>query len=105
MCPFIKKACMEHACVMYTHITMADPQTGVNQDKFSCSLALLPMMVVEGARQTRGVQSAVESMRNEVINRQDTLNNLITQASRRPTQIRDVDPTAQISDAQEKNGR
>lgn len=62
---------------MWTHITMTNPQSGVNEDKWTCALAMTPIMVLEGARQTRGVQVAVESMRNEVTERQDRFNNLV----------------------------
>lgn len=90
--------------MLYTHVTMQDPQSGASKDQWACSLALLPVMLIENARQSRGVQASVESMRNEVCERQDTLNRLIVQASRRPAQVRDVDEPARISDDQEKNG-
>jgi hypothetical protein len=103
VCPFIKKPCMEHDCMLYTHITMTDPQSGGSRDQWACSLALMPVMVLENARVTRGVQASVDSMRNEVVERQDRFNNMISGASRKP--LRDVDSSQQISDAQEKKGR
>lgn len=71
ICPFIKKECMEHKCMLYTHITMKDPQSGMDKDEWTCSLVLIPIMMLENARQTRGVQSATESMRNEIVKRMD----------------------------------
>jgi hypothetical protein len=92
-CPFIKKACMEHECMLFTHVQMTDPQTGKDRDEWACSLALIPVMVVEGARVTRGVQAAVESTRNEIIQRQDTLNRLVVATSQaQMQQIIDAGP-------------
>ncbi len=64
----------------------------------------LPVLLVENARHTRGAQAAVESMRNEVVERQDALNGLISQASRRSAQIKDV-PQSDPLITGEKNGR
>lgn len=66
--------------MMYTHVQMTDPQTGQSRDEWACSLALIPIMVIEGARCTRGVQAAVESTRNEIVKRQDELNAAVEQA-------------------------
>lgn len=116
-CPFIKKPCMEHECMLYTHVQMTDPQTGKDRDEWACSLALIPIMVVENARVTRGVQAAVESTRNEINQRQDALNKMVAVTSRAQLQqIIDVTPgKAQLSDQiaaqsgdlvkEEKNGR
>ena len=82
LCPFLKKACIEHACMMYTRVTMAHPQTGVSTDQYGCAVAWMPVMFIEGARQTHGVQAAVESMRNEVVQRQDQLNNAVALGQR-----------------------
>jgi hypothetical protein len=77
ICPFLKKACIEHQCMMYTHVTMTDPQTGLSKDEYTCCIPLSVMMHIESARQTKGVQASVESMRNEVVKRQDELNSAV----------------------------
>jgi hypothetical protein len=74
LCPFWKKECIEHDCVMYMRISWVHPQTGLGEDKFACAIPTGVMMQVESARQTRGVQASVDSMRNEVVKRQDVLN-------------------------------
>jgi len=76
-CPFLNKPCIEQECMMWTHVTMTNPQSGATEDKWTCALAMTPIMVLEGARQTRGVQASVESMRNEVTQRQDQFNQLV----------------------------
>jgi hypothetical protein len=73
-CPFFKKPCIEHDCMMYTHVTMTDPQTGIAKDEWTCCIPLSCALHVESTKQMRGVQAAVESFRNETIERQDALN-------------------------------
>lgn len=81
LCPFLKKACIEHDCMMYTHLTMVNPQTAVAQDQWGCAVQWLPVLLVENAKQGRGVQAAVESTRNEITKRQDTFNQLAIDAA------------------------
>lgn len=74
LCPFLKKPCIEHDCKMWTHVTGVHPQTGNPLDHWDCSINWIPVMLTEGARMTRGVAASVDSMRNEVVQRQDQLN-------------------------------
>lgn len=80
VCPFLKKPCIEHQCMMYTHIVMNNPQTAVQEDKWSCAVAWLPILLIENARAGRNVASAVDCMRNEVTERQDVFNHLAIEA-------------------------
>lgn len=89
LCPFLKKPCIEHECMMYTHVQMTDPQSGLTKDEWTCSLVLIPIMIIENARKTGGVQSAVESMRNEVVKRQDVLNAAIEERKHETPRIVD----------------
>jgi hypothetical protein len=59
-----------------------NPQTGQSVDQFDCSIKWLPLLLAENARSTRGAQAAVESMRNEVVIRQDALNNAVALSQR-----------------------
>ncbi|WP_193098021.1 hypothetical protein [Burkholderia sp. Z1] len=103
LCPLLKKVCLGDGCMFWVHMLGNNPQTGHDVDQWDCSFRWVPMLIVESARQTRGAQAAVESMRNEVIDRQDRLNSLIAQASRRATQIHDVetDSAGQLPDSRE----
>jgi hypothetical protein len=82
VCPLIKKTCLESGCAFWTHVSGTHPQTGARLDQFDCSIKWLPMLLVENARSTRGAQAAVESMRNEVVQRQDALNNAVALGQR-----------------------
>ena len=87
ICPFLKEECLGHGCTMWTNIVGKHPQTGQEVNQFDCSIKWFPLMLLENAKQTRGVQAATESMRNEIVQRQDTLNNAIALAQRRTQQI------------------
>jgi hypothetical protein len=82
LCPLLNKACVGDACMFWTHIMGHNPQTGHPVDQFDCSIRWLPMLMLENAKQTRGAQAAVESMRNEVVQRQDALNNAVALGQR-----------------------
>lgn len=66
-CPLIKKDCIEHKCKFYTHLLGNDPQTGKPIDKFDCAISFLPVLLIEGAQQTRQAGAAIESFRNEMV--------------------------------------
>lgn len=91
--------------MLYTHVQMTDPQSGLARDEWACSLALIPIMVIEGARCTRGVQAAVESTRNEIINRQDALNRMVAISQNAPPPPVIEAQTTPCLAKEEKNGR
>lgn len=66
-CPLLKKDCIEHKCKFYVHLLGNDPQTGKVIDKFDCAISFLPVLLIEGAQQTRQAAAAIESFRNETV--------------------------------------
>jgi len=82
LCPLLKEPCIEHQCKFYVHVTGEHPQTGAKMDTFDCSFAWLPALLIETSRRTTGVSASVESMRNEVVKRQDALNNAVALGQR-----------------------
>jgi hypothetical protein len=66
-CPLLKKDCIEHKCKFYVHLLGNDPQTGKGIDKFDCAVAFIPVLLIEGAQQTRQAGAAIESFRNEMV--------------------------------------
>ncbi|MBN3809412.1 hypothetical protein [Paraburkholderia sp. Ac-20347] len=94
--------------MFWTHMLGMHPQTGQPVDQFDCSMRWLPIMLVENGRHIRGVQAATESMRNEVVTRQDVLNNAVLNANRAAKEIKNVPHEAdrlESSNHGEKNGR
>jgi phosphosulfolactate phosphohydrolase-like enzyme len=73
MCPYtgFSKTCFEgvaeHSCPKWVHIVGANPQTGASVDRFACSDAIMPMLMIENSQQQRQTGAAVESFRNEMV--------------------------------------
>jgi hypothetical protein len=87
ICPFLKKACIQHDCMMFTHLTMIHPQTGAGVDEFGCAIAWMPILLIEGSNQSRKVAASVDSARNEITTRQDVFNQLVVEARKGPLKI------------------
>lgn len=44
-----------------------DPNTGKEVDEWGCSIAWMPMLLIENSQQQRSTGAAVESFRNEMV--------------------------------------
>jgi hypothetical protein len=75
VCPFngkdVKKVC--HKCPLYVQLRGTDMNTGKEVDQWGCSLAFLPMLMVENSGQQRQTGAAVESFRNEMVKSNDMM--------------------------------
>lgn len=58
---------MKHKCVWYNMLQGKNPQTGLDVQEWGCSIAWIPLLLVENSRQTMQVQAATESFRNEMV--------------------------------------
>lgn len=69
ICPLhqkdVSKVC--HTCPWFILVRGADPQTGKELDTWDCAISWMPTLLLETAKQTRGVQAATESFRNEMV--------------------------------------
>lgn len=65
-CPLIKEPCRQLGCNFFVQLRGLDPQTGEQIDDYRCTMAWLPLLLIEGASQTRQAGAAIESFRNEV---------------------------------------
>lgn len=69
VCPFhgkdVSRVC--HTCPLWVQVRGMHPQTGEPVDEWKCSLAWLPLLAIEQARQTSQAGAAVESFRNEMV--------------------------------------
>lgn len=62
-----------YKCAWYVKMRGENPQTGEEIDEHGCAIAWMPIMQVEIARTNRGTNSAIESFRNETVQRQDKM--------------------------------
>jgi hypothetical protein len=61
------KPCRQLDCAWFMKIAGQDPQTGKDIDEWGCSMAWLPVLMIENSRQQHQTGAAVESFRNEMV--------------------------------------
>lgn len=68
-CPYWRKKMADvcHTCPQWIQLRGRNPNTGEDVDKWDCAQALLPMLLVETAQQSRQAGAATESFRNEMV--------------------------------------
>jgi hypothetical protein len=59
--------CRQLECAWFLKISGKDPQSNKEVDEWGCSMAWLPIMMIENSQQQRQTSSAVESFRNEMV--------------------------------------
>jgi hypothetical protein len=55
----------------------AHPQTGAPVQEWGCSIAWMPLLLVENARHIQGTQAATESFRNEMVKSNNAMSKLL----------------------------
>lgn len=68
-----------------------NPNTGQEVDEWQCAMNLLPVLLIENSQQQRCTAAAVESFRNETINRTDLTNALLAQVAQPPELLQEVE--------------
>ena len=68
-CPLIGKDCIGLQCSWFTQIRGANPQTGESVDEQGCAVTWLPILLIENSQKQRETGAAVETFRNETLNR------------------------------------
>lgn len=69
VCPLHKKDVSKvcHTCPWWIRVIGKNPQSEEMIDNWQCSIALLPMLLIENAQVSRQTGAAVESFRNGVV--------------------------------------
>jgi len=66
------KPCRQLECAWFMKIRGNNPNTGEEVDEYGCSIAWLPMLMIENSQQHRSTGAAVESFRNEMVKSNET---------------------------------
>lgn len=90
-CPLLKKDCIETKCAWFCQVRGVNPNTGQELDEWQCAVNLLPILLIENSQQQRHTSAAVESLRNEAVQRSDITNTLLAHVAQMPTLIEPVD--------------
>ena len=64
--------CKQLDCAWFIEIHGTHPNTGEPLKDWGCAMAMMPMMLIENARQQHSTASAVESFRNEMVKSNET---------------------------------
>jgi len=69
VCPLHQKPTEKvcHKCPLWILVRGKDPQSEKEVDHWACSLAWLPMLIIENSQQQRATGNAIESFRNEMV--------------------------------------
>jgi hypothetical protein len=59
--------CKELECGWFVQIRGNNPNTGEEMDNWACSIAWMPVLMIENSQQQRQTGAAVESFRNEMV--------------------------------------
>jgi|TARA_R100001163_G_scaffold65043_1_gene60893 hypothetical protein len=89
-CPLLKKKCIKHKCLWYNMLQGKHPQTGLDVQEWGCSIAWIPLLLVENSSKMTGVQAATESFRNEMVKGQSVMNNILAAQPETRTEIKQV---------------
>jgi hypothetical protein len=61
------KPCRQLECAWFIKIAGTNPNTGKEIEEWGCSMAWMPMLMIENSQQQRSTSAAVESFRNEMV--------------------------------------
>lgn len=64
--------CKQLDCAWFIQVRGTNPNTGKEVDEWACSMAWLPMLLIENSQQQRQTGAAVESFRNEMVRANET---------------------------------
>ena len=59
--------CKELECAWFVQVRGHNPNTGAEVDEWGCSIAWMPVLMIENSQQQRSTGAAVESFRNEMV--------------------------------------
>jgi len=80
------KPCRQLECAWFIKIAGTNPNTGREVEDWGCSMAWLPMLMIENSQQQRGTSAAVESFRNEMVKNNEVGQRVLLAAAGVPQQ-------------------
>ena len=67
LCPIFKSECIGLDCAWFIKVEGYDINSGKRVDEWNCTVAILPMLLIENSGMQRQTGAAVESFRNEMV--------------------------------------
>ena len=70
-----------HKCPWWTQLRGINPNTGAEVDDWQCAMSLLPLLLIDVAKESRQGAAATESFRNEMVRANQQVANVIAARS------------------------
>ena len=84
------KPCRQLECAWFIKIAGTNPNTGKEVEEWGCSMAWLPIMMIENSQQQRSTGAAVESFRNEMVKANEVSQRVLLSAAGVPQQAQNM---------------
>jgi len=78
--------CRQLECAWFLKIAGKDPQSNQEIDEWGCSMAWMPILMIENSQQQRSTGAAVESFRNEMVKSNEVGQRVLLAAAKVPQQ-------------------
>lgn len=75
--------CKQLECAWFIKMRGSNPNTGEDVDEWACSIAWLPILLIENSQQQRATGAAVESFRNEMVKANEVNTMLLVETAKR----------------------
>lgn len=83
-CPLNKfEPCKQLDCAWFIKIRGVNPNTGEEVDDWGCTMAWMPVLLVENAQMSRQTGAAVESFRNEMVKANEVSQQILASAAQK----------------------
>ena len=73
--------CKQLDCAWFIQVRGTNPNTGKEVDEWACSMAWMPVLLIENSQQQRQTGAAVESFRNEMVKANDASQQILRYAA------------------------
>lgn len=84
------KPCRQLECAWFLKVVGKNPNTGADVDEWGCSMAWMPIMIIENSQQQRQTGAAVESFRNEMVKSNEVGQRVLLAAAGVPAQAQQM---------------
>lgn len=73
--------CKQLDCAWFLKIRGTNPNTGQDMDDWGCSIAWMPILLIENSQMSRQTGAAVESFRNEMVKSNEASQQILISAA------------------------
>jgi hypothetical protein len=84
------KPCRQLDCAWFMKVRGMNPNTGEELDDYGCSMAWLPILMIENSQQQRQTGAAVETFRNEMVRANEMGQRVLLAAAGVPQQAQNL---------------